>query len=236
MVPRHFVVRDYFVIPVHDVETAVRAGAQCDRAEPFVAGKHKVRQLLVTEARSVRRDLDRLNLPRDRIREVELPGVGSGPDATRSSRREEALITLLNLSLVNSAATGIGKRQPAQPRPAHRKLRCRPWKFRRVALPRAARAARIIRVFVKRHHRIAEVVRLLNPRLPVTIEHEAPDVARALRRDVEVAAVIAELRHARLVELLLLARRGLHLAVVERALRKPNPVARRARELVRKQM
>src|SRR5205823_5823243 len=70
------------------------------------------------------------------------------------------------------------------------------------------------------------------------VEHEAPDVARAVARDRELAAVGAKLRHARLVELhgVLFIAGTRNLSVVERALRHPDPATGRAHELMREEM
>ena len=89
---------------------------------------------------------------------------------------------------------------------------------------------------MKRHRRIPVVIRLLNPGLSLRRHGQAPDIAGTLARDVEIAAVITELRHARLVKLHLGALGCLHLAVVESTLREPDPTARRPGELMRKQV
>src|SRR6185436_11450108 len=65
---------------------------------------------------------------------------------------------------------------------------------------------------------------------------QAPDVAGALGSDLKIRPVGAEFCHASLIELLFLPRGRLYLTVVERALRHPDPMARRAGELVREQM
>src|SRR5215207_4650714 len=108
----------------------------------------------------------------------------------------------------------------------------RAGKFRRVTFPLPAGATGIIRVFVKWHRGIPEVIGLLNPRFPFHGHVHAPDVARALRRNVEVAAIIAKARHAGLIELRFLAARGLDLAVIESALREPDPITWCPRKLM----
>src|SRR5881396_1513399 len=53
MVPRHFVVRNDLVIPVHDVKAAVRAELDGNRAEPRVAAANEVGQVLEAPAVAV---------------------------------------------------------------------------------------------------------------------------------------------------------------------------------------
>src|SRR5437867_5619104 len=80
MVPRHFVVRNDLVIPVHDVKAAVRAELDRNRAEPRIAATDEVGQVLEAPAVAV---------------------IAYG-----SSRGNEALTFLKgSLSLLTSAAT-----------------------------------------------------------------------------------------------------------------------------------
>ena len=131
----------------------------------------------------------------------------------------------------------VREREAAQAGAAHRDAG-RAGKLGRVAFELAVGTAGVVGVFVEGHHGVAEVVRLLDERLAFAIEDEAPDVARAVAGDVETAAVGAELRHARLVELhgVLLVAGARDFAVVERALRHPDPAAGRAHELMREKM
>src|SRR6058998_3482907 len=113
------------------------------------------------------------------------------------------------------AGRAVAQSQSAQPGAAHSELRGSAGEFGGVAFPLRVGAAGVVGVFVKRHHGVAVIVRFLNPRLALAVEDQSPDVARTLAGDLEVRTVVAELRHARLVELLLLAGRRADLAVVE---------------------
>src|SRR5437016_10761558 len=112
MVPRHFVVRNYFVIPIHEVETAVRAELTRDRAKPRIAGKQKVRQVfklpavaVAPVAADVRRRIravrlvtsaatamaaNRLNPGRDGIGDVEHISKLAGKTVAAFAKRESA--------------------------------------------------------------------------------------------------------------------------------------------------
>ena len=84
-------------------------------------------------------------------------------------------------------------RQSAQPGSAHGEFGRGSGKLGCVALPLAARTSRVIRIFMKGHHGIAEIVRLLDPGLPIAVEDEPPNVAGTLGGDVEVAALVLTL-------------------------------------------
>src|SRR5262245_46743832 len=89
MIAWDFVVRDDFVVPIDEVEALIRAGAKGNRTKPFVVGKHKVWQLLITEAWAIGRHAHGLDLPRDRVGNVKdvaislrpIRGVGEGQPA-----------------------------------------------------------------------------------------------------------------------------------------------------------
>ena len=214
MIPRHFIVTDDLVIPVHNVHTTVRPHRHRHRPEPLVARLHKIRQPFHLPTRPRLRaavHLDGLNLPDNRIRHQH--------HITPFRRIRPARIR---------------QRQPAQPSPAHPEIRTA-RKLRRITLPLSVRASGIIPVIVKRHHRITKVIRLLDEGLPLAVHHEAPDVARAVARDLKLRTIRPEPRHPRLVKLHFLVR-PVHFPGIERPLRQPDPPARRTRELVRKQM
>ena len=170
---------------------------------------HEVAKQLQPIARAVAVDFDRLDFSRDGIGDIHHIGVGLGPGGF------------------------VRKGEAAQAGAAHFEIGRGPGKLRCIALELRIGAAGIIRVSVEGHRRIAVIIRLLNPHLAFAVDHQSPDIARSLAGDLEVAAVVAEASHAGLIELLLLAVGRAHLAVVERPLRHPNPVAGRARELVR---
>src|SRR6185436_468737 len=83
MISRHFVVGNYFVVPIHDVETAIRPEMNGNRTEHLVAGFNEVGQFLVSVTRTITINFDRLNHARDGIGDIENSGVGLGPGTAR---------------------------------------------------------------------------------------------------------------------------------------------------------
>ena len=156
VVARDFVVRDDFIVPVHDVEAAVGAEPERHGAEHLVAGLNEVRQFLQAIARPIAMDFDGLDFSGDGVRDIHHVGVGSGPGGF------------------------VRKRQTAQARPAHLKIGRSAGKLGGVTLELRVGAARVVRVFVERHRRVAVVVGLLNPGFALGRHRQPPDVARAL--------------------------------------------------------
>ena len=79
MVPRDLIVGNDLVIPIDEVEAAVRPQPQGHRTEHLVAGLNEIRQLVQRVTRPVEPSLDGLDLPRDGIGDVDDVAVSLGP-------------------------------------------------------------------------------------------------------------------------------------------------------------
>ena len=84
---RDFVVRDNFVIPIHDVERAVGAEVHRDRAEPFVGGCEKIGKFFVAVAAGIGRGADGVNRVREGIGEEEDFGGGGGISRSNTAKK-----------------------------------------------------------------------------------------------------------------------------------------------------
>ena len=216
---RHFVMADDLVIPIHDIHASVRPKGEGDGAEPRIVAGEEVRDFvelpvgeIVVGRRLVASHHGGVDAAGDRVRDEHEVAVGCG-----------------------ISPLGIGEGEAAEAGAAEALFHECGGKFRRVAFPLGVRAAGVVAVFVEGHDTVAEVVGFLDEGFAVAIHGESPDVAGAVRGDLELAAIRAEARHAGLVELdglFLRVLRAFHLAVVESALRHPDPAAGGAGELV----
>src|SRR5437899_4639846 len=89
---------------------------------------------------------------------------------------------------------------------------------------------------MKRHHRIAVIIGLLNEDFPFAIHHKPRDSARPPADGLKHFAAGSETSEQGAIEFDRLTRFCAHLGVIESALRDQDPISRRARELVRKQV
>src|SRR5688572_23566065 len=92
---------------------------------------------------------------------------------------------------------------------------------------------------MERHNGITEIVRFLDKRFTFTVNHQTPDIARSLTGYLEAVTIRTKLRHPGLIKLHRALRwliRSSDLAVIECALRKPDPVTGRPRELMGEKM
>ena len=212
VIPRHFVVGDDLVVPVDNVQAAVRPQPHGHRAKPLVARLHKITQLLQFVARAIPMNFDRLDFARDRVGHVHHLGVSLRPNGL------------------------IAQGQPAQACAAHLEIRRCSRKLRRITFHLRVGTAGIIGVGMERHGGIAIIIGFLNPCFALCIHRQSPDVTRTLAGDLKIRSVCPEPRHAGLVKLDLLAAGIVHFAVIESALGHPHPVAGCACELVGEQM
>ena len=207
-----FVMADDFVIPIDDVEAAIRAHRHGDRTEERVIAADEVIQLFEAIARALAMLADRVDLRSDWVSDVHHTVVALRPDAD------------------------IGEREAAQAAAAHLEIRSLHGERRLIGFRQAVSAAGIERVFMERHHGIAEIVGLLDEGFPFAGQGEAPDITGPDARRLEETAIRTEARHARVRKVSDVALGRGDLAGIERTLREPEPTPRRARELVREKV
>ena len=130
----------------------------------------------------------------------------------------------------------VAESQTAEAGPAHLELGCLDWEGGLIRLRQAVGATGIPSILMKRHHGIAIVVGLLDKRLALPRQYEAPNIARARAGRLEETAIGTETGHARRREVDDIALRRSDLTRIERTLRQPEPAARRSRELVREEV
>ena len=212
MITGDLVVADNLIIPVDDVEAAVRTHRHRDRTEERVVAADEVLELLEAIARALAMLADRVDLRGDRVGDIHHAVEALRPDAD------------------------VGERESAQAAAAHLEIRSLHGERRLVRFREAIRAAGVERVFMEGHHWIAVVVSLLDEGFPFARQRQAPDIAGSDARGFEEATIRTEARHTGAREVDLLALRGDDRASVEGSLRKPEPTERRARELVREEM
>ena len=171
------VMADDLIIPVDDVEAAVRTHRHRDRTEERVVAGDEVLELLEAIARALTMLADGVDLRGDRVGDIHHAVVALRPDAD------------------------IREREAAQAAAAHLEIRSLYGERRLVGFREAIRAARIEGVFMERHHRVAVVISLLDEALPFARQREAPDITGADARRLEEAAIRTEARHARVREI-----------------------------------
>ena len=207
-----FVVADNFVIPIDNINRAIRSEGHAHWAEPFIPTGHHIRQPLQAPTAAVAVHFDSLNAVNDRI--------GHQHDV-RPFRRK--------------GAGSIREGQTAQASASHAELS---WigKFGSITFPLGIGTSGIVGVFMERHHGITKIVGFLDKGLSLTIHGEAPDIAGTVAGDGELRAVGAEFAHPGLVKGGYFSLRAHDLAVIESPLRHPDPASRSAGKLMRKKM
>ena len=226
MIARHFVVADDLVVPIHNVERTIGALRHAYGAEEGIIAGDQIGGLLQAPAvRGFARHLAAVLAMHGQGLHLRDDGIG---DEHAQTIGLHAGCHLAELAFTQSKAAQAGA--------AHFEVGLLHGEVRRVALEQPISAAWVVRVLVEGHHRITEVVRLLDEGFAFAGHDQAPDVARSLAGDFEAGAIGTETRHARAGELRHLAALIEHGAVVEGPLRHPDPAAWRTGELMREKM
>ena len=184
MCARHFVVRNNFIIPIDNVERAIGAKVNRNRAKPLVFGGEKVGQFFVTVARALGRRLNRVDRVGDGVGEEEnLRAIGRrGAEAAEKSVRI------------------LGEGKSAQPRATHLRGRER-WRHQRLI-----RAQPIFRsrghpnARLKRNDGIAEIVGLLHKDFAFTRADQTPNIIGSGGETFKIRAIGSEAAKFTLVE------------------------------------
>ena len=212
MITGDFVVADDFVIPVDDVETAIRSHRHSNRTEEGVVASNEVVELLESIARTIAVLTDGVYFRGDRVSDIHHAVITLRPDAS------------------------VRKRQATEARATHLEVRSLDRELRLIGFSQAVGTTGIEPVLMERHHRVAVVVSLLDERFAFAGQHESPDIARANARRLEEATVRAEASHPRAREIGDITLGRGDLTRVEGALSEPEPTPRGAGELVRKEV
>ena len=227
----NFVVGDDLVVPIDDVDAAVGAVGHGDGAEEGIVAGEEVGGLFEIPIRAVAMHGDGLDLGDDGIGDGHHMG---GWSRVALSQCNKGALFRRNRATFQRAA--FDERESAQTGAAHAELGGG-RELGLVALAQACHAAGVVGVFVEGHDGVAVVVGLLDEGLAFAGHDEAPDVVRAGAGDFEFAAVGAHARHGAFRPVNHFVGAGaFDLAVVEEALRHPDPAAGGTRELVRKEM
>jgi hypothetical protein len=141
MISRHFVVGDHFVVPVNNVETAIRPEMDGDRTKPFVRTADEVWQLQQGMIGTVAKEFYSLNPLHHRIGHVKNISIRSG-----------------------KTSAGVAEGQAGKPGAAHAETG-EAWINRSVRFRKGC-AARITCAHVEGHDWIAVVVRFLDEDFP----------------------------------------------------------------------
>ena len=215
MIARDFVVRDDAVVPVGDVEAAVRAEGDRHRPEHRVRARHEVARLFESpHAVFAERCRDRVDFPEDWIRHEKAPVPRRGI----------------------RAAFVVANRHPGKPRPA----KVQPLGGRRMQRRRGVQLRRhkagVGGVFLEGHHAVTEVIGLVKKDAPGAAVRPGPDVVQPRADDPRVGAVGLHRGDQRLVEIERLSGGVAGFAVIEHALGKDDARARHLRELMRQRV
>ena len=206
------IMADDFVVPIDDIQAAVRTHRHGDRPEEGVFAADEIVELLQAIAGTFAVLADRVDLGCDRIGDIHDAVEALWPHAD------------------------IGQGETAEAGAAHLEVRRLDRELRLIGFCQTVCAARIEGVLVERHHRVAIVVGLLDEALAFARQHQAPDITGTCGGGLKEAAVGTEASHARAREIDLVAMGGDHRTLVEGALREPQPAERGARELVREEV
>ena len=206
------VMADDLVIPVDDVEAAIRTHRHRDRTEERVVAGDEIIKVLEAITGALAVLADRVDLRGDRVGDIHHAVVTLRPDAD------------------------VGEGETAEASATHLEIRRLDRERRLIGFSETIRATGIKGVFVERHHRVAVVIGLLDERLAFAGQDETPDITRSRRSGLEDTPVGTEARHACTRKIRHLALGRGDLAGIKGTLREPEPTERCARELVWEKM